>query len=204
MATNPYTIGDAINQIVESINEFPRSTAGRPSTEAVPDLTSIYYRAECFLDRSKSQVLAQGWPENTERSKLFTHSSGAISMANVLSCKAAGPDHYRNLVIRNNALFDADKSTATFSANVYLDAVVDLTWESLPLRLADLVIANASMLFQRRLQGSQLHDQLNQQEYIAAELRAERNEMSRSDLPPNLRPIFPTGGGDSKPQDSGQ
>lgn len=194
MATNPYTVVDAINQIVEAINEFPMSGSTRPSDKNPADLSSIYWRAETYLDRAKKQLLAQGWPENSERGKLFTPVSNAISMSGVLACKGSGPDHYRSLVIRNNALYDADLKVATFSAAVYLDVVVDLTWENLPLRLADLCIANARMLFQRRLQGSQLHDTQLQQEYIAAELRTDRNQSKQNDVPPNLRPIFPTGG----------
>jgi len=202
---NPYTIVDAINQVVETIGEFPMGGTTRPS--AGGDTTSIYWRAETFIDRALYQVLAQGWPENTERARSFTASgSGFVTLTNILSIKATGPDHYRTLVIRNNAgtptVYDADKRTFNLgaSATVFLDVTVLLAWEDLPVKLADVVIAQAKLLFQRRLQNSQLADSQMQQEYVQSEMRADRNEASRSDLPPNTQPMFPNTGGQQRDQ----
>jgi hypothetical protein len=202
---NPYTIVDAINQVVETIGEFPMGGTTRPS--AGGDTTSIYWRAETFIDRAMYQVLAQGWPENTERARAFTaNGSGLVTVANILSIKATGPDHYRTLVIRNNAgtptVYDADKRTFNLGASavVYLDVTVLLTWEDIPVKLADVVVAQAKLLFQRRLQNSQLADSQMQQEYIQSEIRADRNEAKRSDLPPNTQPQFPQAGGGQREQ----
>ena len=202
---NQYTIVDAINQIVETIGEFPMGGSVRPSASG--DTSSIYWRAEQHLDRALQQILAQGWPENTERSRQFTaNGSGFVTLSNILSIKAAGPDHFRNLVIRNNAgtptVYDADKRTFNLgaSATVFLDCTVLLTFEDLPTKLADVVIGQAKLLFQRRLQNSQLADSQMQQEYVQAEIRADRNEAQRSDLPPNTQPQFPQAGGGQREQ----
>lgn len=63
---NPYTITDAICQITELVTPFPMAGTLRPSLQAVPDLTTIYARAEQFLDRARYSVLSMGWPENTQ------------------------------------------------------------------------------------------------------------------------------------------
>lgn len=196
---NPYTIVDAINQVVETIGEFPMGGTLRPSAQSPADTSSIYWRAETFIDRAIYQVLAQGWPENTERSRPFVAAAGTghVNMTGFLSAKSSGPDHYRNLVIRLHAggpkLYDADKRTFDLVANstVYLDVTVLLAWEDLPVKLADVVIAQAKLAFQRRLQNSQLADQQMQQEYMQAEIRADRNEAAQSDLPFNTRPMIP-------------
>ena len=74
---NPYTIVDAINQVVETTTKFPwglpmapsaiitcAATGGSQTGTANADTTSIYARAEQFLDRARYQVLAMGWPEH--------------------------------------------------------------------------------------------------------------------------------------------
>ena len=188
---NPYTIVDAINQVVETVSEFPTTT--QPS--AVGDTTSIYARAEQFIDRARYQVLSLGWPENTEMSRPFTTASSYISMTGILSIQAAGPDQYRNLVIRKHnsgpAVYDANLRVFVTTGTVYLDAVILLNWDDLPLKLADVVVSKAKLLFQRRIQNGQLPDQQLQQEYIQAEMAVDRNEAKESMLPPNTRQNMP-------------
>ena len=254
---NPYTIVDAINQIVETVSEFP--TNSQPSASG--DTTSIYARAETFLDRARYQVLALGWPENTELSRPFNANwLGQVDVDGIMAAQSGGPDQHRNLVIRSQfgiqRVYDANNRTfvvtdtgttptaaaswangseyfilalsstsaaqwqavglpvgatpavgqriasyigttavggggtvAAFSSakKVYLDAVVLLTWSDLPLKLADLVIGKAKLLFQRRIQNGQLPDQQLQQEYMQAEMLADRNIASEKLLPPNTR-----------------
>lgn len=189
---NPYTIIDAINQVVETVGEFP--TTIQPSAGS-GDTTSIYARAEQFIDRARYQVLSLGWPENTELSRPFVAASGRISMTGILSIQAAGPDQYRNLVIRKDntgpAVYDANTRGFVTTGTVYLDAVVLLNWDDLPLKLADVVVSKAKLLFQRRIQNGQLPDQQLQQEYIQSEMAVDRNEAKESMLPPNTRQNMP-------------
>lgn len=271
---NPYTIVDAINQIVETVSEFP--TTSQPSVAG--DTTSIYARAETFLDRARYQILALGWPENTELSRPFNANwLGQVDVDGIMAAQSGGPDQHRNLVIRSQygiqRVYDANTRTfavtdtgtiptaaaswtagaeyfilavgtttaaqwqavglpvsatptvgqriasyigalapagngtvAAFSSakKVYLDAVVILNWSDLPLKLADLVIAKAKLLFQRRIQNGQLPDQQLQQEYMQAEMSADRNEASEKLLPPNTRAAMaPTVQGGQQQQQQG-
>lgn len=209
---NPYTIVDAINQVVETTTKFPWGlpmapsaiitgtvvvTAAATTTIANPDTTSIYARAEQFLDRARYQVLAMGWPENTEMSRPFTASSQKVSLAaaNVLNIKGSGPDSHRNLVIRTDgtvvSVYDANLRTflvTTASGVIYLDCVLLLTWGDLPTKLADLVIQRAKVMFNRRLgENEQLNDAQLGQEYDISNEVIDRNSMSRQNVPFNTK-----------------
>lgn len=207
MPTNPYTIVDAINQVTELVTEYPWGLSVAPSAiitcaavgasqtgVATPDSGSVYSRAEQFLDRARYQVLALGWPENTEMSKPFTISATKVDLSNVFSVKASGPDAYRDIVIRYDTgtskygAYDANGRTFVFSGTqLYLDAVVSLTWQDLPIKLADLVISRAKLMFQRRLgKNDQLTDAQLAQELGVADESADRNKFDKVNLPPNL------------------
>lgn len=209
---NPYTIVDAINQVVETTTKFPWGLSMAPSaiitgttvvtaalttTIANPDTTSIYARAEQFLDRARYQVLAMGWPENTEMSRPFVASNFKVSLAtaNVLNIKGSGPDSHRNLVIRTDgtivSVYDANLRTfnvTTITGTIYLDCVLLLTWADLPTKLADLVIQRAKVMFNRRLgENEQLNDAQLGQEYDISNEVIDRNSMSRQNVPFNTK-----------------
>lgn len=97
---NPYTITDAICQITELVTPFPMAGTLRPSLQAVPDLTTIYARAEQFLDRARYSVLSMGWPENTQMATPYTAKNSQVAVPGIMSLKASGPDSYKNLVAR--------------------------------------------------------------------------------------------------------
>lgn len=210
---NPYTIVDAINQVVETTTKFPWGlpmapsaiitgtavvTAATTTTIANPDTTSIYARAEQFLDRARYQVLAMGWPENTEMSRPFVASGNKVSLAsaNVLNIKGSGPDSHRNLVIRTDgtivSVYDANlrtfSVTTSATGTIYLDCVLLLTWADLPTKLADLVIQRAKVMFNRRLgENEQLNDAQLGQEYDISNEVIDRNSMSRQNVPFNTK-----------------
>ena len=97
---NPYTITDAICQITELVTPFPMAGTLRPSLQAVPDLTTIYAKAEQFLDRARYSILSMGWPENTQMATPYTAKNSQIAVPGIMSLKASGPDSYKNLVAR--------------------------------------------------------------------------------------------------------
>ena len=189
------TFVDAINELVETIGEFPMSGTTKPSAQSTPDTTSIYFQAERFMDRESRRYQSQGWPENTTLAKLFTSVSNKITIADtVLRVRGAGPDHYRNLVIRDDGgvqrLYDSDRESFKFfdinqnghttEASIFLDVVDELTFEKLPPLLQDVIVAAAKMKFQRRFQTNATIDQQLIQEYMIAESMLDRN-----------KPIFP-------------
>jgi len=97
---NPYTITDAICQITELVTPFPMAGTLRPSLQAVPDLTTIYARAEQFLDRARYSVLSMGWPENTQMATPYVAKNSQVAVPGIMSLKSSGPDSYKNLVAR--------------------------------------------------------------------------------------------------------
>lgn len=222
-----YTFVQAINEIVEVVGEFPMTGNTKPSALNTPDTTSNYARAEQFIDRYSKRIQAQGWPENTTFAKKFTSAQVTghtgtngfkIAIADtVLRVKAAGPDEHRTLVIRYDAdaenpaqndvplqrLYDANNQTFAFgtaATDVYLDVVEELAFENLTVHLQDVIIGQAKMAFQRRLQGNLNMDTALSSEYIQAEAQAPRNA-PEIDQPFNTRPMIPgTGGGQQKPE----
>ena len=193
----------------------------KPSALNTPDTTSNYARAEQFIDRYSKRIQAQGWPENTTFAKKFTSaqvtghtgtSGFKIAIADtVLRVKAAGPDAHRTLVVRydldtDNAgtdvplqrLYDANAQSFSFglaATDVHIDVVEELAFENLTVHLQDVIIGQAKMAFQRRLQGNLNMDTALSSEYIQAEAQAPRNA-PEIDQPINTRPMIPgTGGG---------
>ena len=215
-----YTFVQAINEIAETVGEFPMSGTTKPS--AAGDTTSNYARAEQFIDRYSKRVQAQGWPENTTFAKKFTsaqvagHSSGGFKIGvpdSILRVKSAGPDAHRTIVIRYDLdadnegtdvpaqrLYDANAQSFEFgtaATDVYVDVVEELDFDKLTVHLQDVIIGQAKMAFQRRLQGNLNMDSALAAEYMQAEAQAPRNA-PEIEQPFNTRPMIPGGGGQSK------
>jgi len=196
MAGNGMSIIEAINEIVETVGEFPMSTSG-----SVPDGTgtSIYHRARQFLDRESKRVQSQGWPENTTNGKAYTaDGSGHVSLANtVLSIRGSGPDSHRDLSMRVDTspnpdvlkLYDNNKGTfvvATATTGVvFVDQVEalaavasDSSWgfEVASPMLQDVIVDSAKVKFQRRIQGNLDMDTALQQERMASDHNSPRNQ----------------------------
>lgn len=200
------TMVDAINELVETIMEFPMSGTTRPSLQN--DTTSIYARAEDFVERESMRVQATGWPENTDVARKFEPAGDRITLTpNVLRVRGAGPDAHRTLVIRSETVtagnppvvtefrrvYDANRQTFQIDSPIYLDAVVLLDFNTLPRTLQDVIVSSAKMRFQRRMQGSQSADQQLAMEYMQAEFIADRNRIKQDAVPFNPRPMVPGG-----------
>ena len=198
---NPYTIVDAINQVTEVVTEFPMGGSLAPSALAVPDTVSLYARAEQFLDRARYQVLSLGWPENTEMAAKLTASSYKVALPNTtyLGVQAAGPDSYRNIVIRYDTVAPAgykayDTNTRSFSVtlgatgDLYLNTILLLSWNDLTQKLADLVISKAKVAFQREIgKNDQQRDLQLTKELNTADEVIVRNTAIFSPLAPNSK-----------------
>lgn len=237
MAQMGMTFVDGINEVVETILEFPMSGVIKPSDQS--DLTSVYYRAEQFIDRENRRIQAWGWPENTRQSVAYTTTDGDgvlsastpagggwvqfTTAGTVLKVRGAGPDSYRNLVLRKSSwvfdpgsgdvtynstfLYDADRSSfdvrkganhgstaAASTEEVHIDITEILDFEYLPSHLQDVIVARAKMTFQRRMQGNPQMDLTLNQEYMQAEASALRNK-PETDQNFNIRPMLPASGG---------
>jgi hypothetical protein len=111
------TFVDAINEVVETILEFPMSGTIKPS--GLSDTSSVYFRAEQFLDRENKRIQAWGWPENTQMAKEYTTADGNAAASavipgigghllfttagEVLKVRGGGKDAHRILIYRQVA-----------------------------------------------------------------------------------------------------
>ena len=192
MAGNGMSIIEAINEIVETVGEFPMATGGTAPTGTG---TSIYHRARHFLDRESKRVQAQGWPENTTNGHAYTaDGSGKVGLdATLLQIKGSGPDGHRDLSMRDDSgdlrLYDNNKGTfvvATATTGVVfvdkVDALAVLSttsawgFELASPMLQDVIVDGAKVRFQRRIQGNLDMDTALRQEHMSSDHQAPRNE----------------------------
>lgn len=162
MPSNGMTKLDAVNMALSGINEYRVTSLDTGGTSVQAD-------AERYVDDSTRYFCAMGWPCNTRRSAAFTPSSATFEItlaSDVLRVRGAGPDQHRNLVIRGDKVYDADKGTNSMgSANaVFMDVAVLLSFEDLDPMLKELVAKHAQQQFVRRFSASQLSDAFVSQE----------------------------------------
>ena len=199
MASNGMTLVGGINEIVETIGEFPMVDPGDGSADPAAGGTSIYSRARDVLERETKRALSEGWPENTELGKKFTINAvdagtneGEIAVTadldDVLEIQGSGPDRHRNLVLRTTGgvlkVYDADlksynlaiRDGASWRTDIFLDVTLNIAFPEITPLLQDYIVAKAKMTFQRRLQGNPAVDQALQQEFIMASRAVGRND----------------------------
>lgn len=188
MAGPGYTFVDGINEIVETVGEFPMSGGTKPSASG--DTASIYYLAEKHIDRHNKRVQAQGWPENTVYSRAYTPTSvnavdNVVVLAEtVLRIQAASTSEGRPLVIRVDTadadtpkVFDSILNSFNLGSTdtVYLDQVELLAFEDLTPGLQDVILTQAKASFQRMFQGNLNLDTVLSGEEMRANMSADRN-----------------------------
>jgi len=184
MAGPGYTFIDGVNELVETIGEFPMTGSTRPS--AAGDTTSVYYLAERHLDRFNKRVQAHGWPENTVFSRAYTPAPSTFEVplaSTVLRIQSASSSEGRPLVIRVDTsdsdtpkIFDASLNSFNLGsdATVYVDQVELLSFEDLPPQLQDVILTQARTAYQRMFQGNLNLDSVLEQEKAASDAAAPR------------------------------
>tara|TARA_R110000765_G_scaffold412070_1_gene511532 strand:- start:6484 stop:7131 length:648 start_codon:yes stop_codon:yes gene_type:complete len=184
---------DDINEVLESIGEFPVTTA--PTTSAG---TMIHERALRFLERANTRVQAQGWPCNTKMSESIANcESISESDGFVVFLQGSGADGHRTLTLRRTEaggprVYDADAGTElnTAAGAVTVDVVRKLRWDVLPDLLQANIVSSAALDMQRRLQGSPQADAFYQQEKILRDQSSERmNPMKKNSPLMNTQPL---------------
>lgn len=187
MAGPGYTFVEGINELVETIGEFPMTGSTKPS--AASDTSSVYYLAEKHIDRYNKRVQAQGWPENTVFSKSYTPSTvngvaNVVSLSSsVLKIQASGTSEGRPLVIRVDTadsdtpkIFDPSLNSFNLGSTsaVFVDQVELLDFDNLPPQLQDVILTEAKGSFQRMLQGNLNLDSTLVGEQMKADVAAPR------------------------------
>ena len=151
---------DAVNNCLTAINEY-RVTALDTGNN------SIQADAERVVDESTRYFCSIGYQCNTKKCVTVTAIATVIELpAATLRVKAAGSSSYRNLVLRGDNLYDADRGTATFGATevVYLDIAELLAFEDCDPMLKEIIAQHAAQRFARRKIGSQVADAYLSQE----------------------------------------
>jgi hypothetical protein len=88
-------IKNAVNEVLESIGEFPVSTYPLD-----PKGTMIHERALRFLERANISIQQEGWPVNTEMSVEFDASGTLDDAPPILRIQGSGRHGHRSLSLR--------------------------------------------------------------------------------------------------------
>ena len=152
---------DAVNACLLAINEY-RVTALDTTG------TSIQADAERVVNESTRYFCAIGYPCNTRNCVAITASTvGIITVPQTtLRIRPAGASAYRNLVLRGDTVYDADRGNGTFGGSeiVFLDIAELLTFEDCDPMLKEEISQHAAQRFARRRIGSQVTDTFLSQE----------------------------------------
>lgn len=199
------TILDAVNEVLESVHEFP--------VDALPANAvgvTIQSRALRYLERANIRMQSWGWPENTMTSQEFyiqdDSTIGEVSdledlqtsTGHVLYICGAGRDSHRALSVMlqeegsasahtyTSKVGDSDAgvdylgaTTGADNPELQLDVVVKRPFSTLGAMLQGLIVKTAAQEMQRRLQGSPEADQMLMQERVLADTLVMRNRRGR-------------------------
>lgn len=162
---------DAVNACLAAVNEYR-------VTSLDTNGTSIAAEAERYVDDAVRYICAQGYPCNTRKAVAFSAAATSpyeisIAAANpeILRVKPVGSSQHRNIVIRGEKFYDADRSTTNFQGQtIHMDVAELLTFTDLDPQLKEMTVKYAAQQFSRRTTQSQLSDAYISQELAATEL----------------------------------
>jgi hypothetical protein len=138
----------AVNQMLGSVGESPvNSLDTGGSSDAA--------RAEAILDEVNEQIQEQGWHCNTEREvSLAVDTDGYIPLAaNALRVDATGSSATLDVARRGAYLYNITDDTFVWTAAVTVDIVRLLAFEDLTPALKRFVASEASLRFEKEVQG---------------------------------------------------
>ena len=162
---------NAVNACLAAVNEYR-------VTSLDTNGTSIAAEAERYVDDAVRYICAQGYPCNTRKAVAFSAAATSpyeisIAAANpdILRVKPVGSSQHRNIVIRGEKLYDADRSTTNFQGQtIHMDVAELLTFTDLDPQLKEMTVKYAAQQFSRRTTQSQLSDAYISQELATTEL----------------------------------
>jgi len=165
---------DAINEIIETIDEPPASALDTGGTSEIAD-------AERVLDRVLQRILAEGWTCNTIGSNTLSPSGGEITLSGVLRFERPDGGEDTNLTIRSGKLYNRKTGTFTFASSVTLRTIMDLGIEVIPTSLRAYVVAASRAEFWRmKKQGEDSPLLLQQLQAAMQAARREDEELRRA------------------------
>lgn len=143
---------EAVNMVLDAIGESPVSslTSGLPDAEA----------AEAKLDEVRVEILSRGWHQNIEKDvTLKRDASNEILLSNIyLRVDSTGGDKSINVVQRysngKRKLFDINNRSFTFTKDLTVDIIIDISFEELTVELQNYIASRAARKFQESALGS--------------------------------------------------
>lgn len=138
----PSVVLDAVNEILEAIDEAPATALDTGGTTETAD-------AERVLDRVTERILAEGWTCNTISSNTLSPSGNEITLSGILRIERPDGGIETNLTIRSGKLYNRKTGTFTFTSAVTLRTIMDLDLAVLPTSLRAYIIAASRAEFWR-------------------------------------------------------
>lgn len=166
---------DAVNQMLENINESPVDTL----EDVEFTLASVALKV---LRRVSNKVQAKGWAFNSEiRYVIQPDSEGHVVLpANTLKVDPSTAS--RDYVQRGNRLYDRVGHTFVVSEPVELDLVVELAFEDLPASVQHYLAIKAARDFARTQVGSQSAQALSELDEQEAFIEVQALESESADV----------------------
>ena len=157
----------AINEMLESIGEFPVSSLDTGGT-------SDAAQAESILDRVLIQVLQEGWHSNTEHEiRLSPDIDKFIQLPDTfLHVDSDGESASIDVARRGQRLFNLKTHTFEFDDAILVVAIKELPFVDLPPALKALVAAESGHRFQIAARGSQLANQFSSENLVRKRIEA--------------------------------
>ena len=135
--------------------------------------------AEQVLDMSILDILADGYPCNSIKNKVYSPDgiTGKIMLpTNTFRARSSDPSY--NLMELNGVLWDSDDQTDVFTSNQQLDLLFLVDYNDLPWELKNLVLWTAAIDFERKMRGSPVMTQHLQQKAREAQISADKYKSS--------------------------
>lgn len=176
---------EAVNRILRVIDDGPASALDTGGT-------TVEAEAETYLDESNDRVLRMGWAFNHTRNEEFTVDGSdqivfdGVSNDEVLAVSMGTRSANLHGVLRNNLLYDIKNNRDTWPDDdtIYLNVTYPVAFTQLSLAMQELVIADASLHFQRAKKRGQVDEALLRDEYTRALVEAKQEDAMQ--VPTNL------------------
>ena len=195
-STGSKTELQAINQILASVGQAPVTTLdtdtvttsdGQTVTVVTnPDIAIAYDT----LQEVSREVQAEGWSFNKEYdyllnpdsvTKYIEYPQNALQVDLSNNPRYASAYAYRDVVRRNDRLYDKINKTDTWDDSIYCDILWWRPWTDLPAPVQDYITARAAAIFASRVIGDPTQYQILQQKEAYTRAMALEYECNQGD-----------------------
>lgn len=128
---------DALNEILETINETPMSDEDYQNIDSIP----IAVKIRTILNKARRNILEDGWYFNYYNITLNPQVDGKIHIPNsYLSVKGLSGSYS----VRNGKLYDLINHTFDFTDGVAVEVKEDIEFDDIPSIIASYIVSYAS------------------------------------------------------------